>query len=161
MTEGDGVVEVCVAIITPEDPATLNSGYNALLNFTTADDTAIGKGQHVSYCIHRLFSLSLSLSLLLPAGEDYEGLPGIIVSLNQTSPRMCFDISIRDDNILETPEDFLGELILLGPVPPATNLGTAETTVTVFDNDSKPVARRALVYEVHYLVYYYSRSHRV
>ena len=103
---------------------------------------------------------SLSLSLLLPAGEDYEGLPGVIVSLNQTSPRVCFDIPILDDNILETLEDFLGELALLGPVPPATTLGTAQTTVTIFDNDCKPVATRALVYEVLSLVYY-SWSHRV
>lgn len=45
VTEGDGEVEVCVVILMPADPTTLNTGYNARLNFSTADDTAIGKWQ--------------------------------------------------------------------------------------------------------------------
>ena len=62
------------------------------------------------------------------------------VSLTPSSPRRCYNISILDDSILESAEDFLGQLVLLDPVPPQTTLGTSEARVTITDDESELTA---------------------
>ena len=129
VTEGDGQVEICVVISEPADPTTLETTYSALLRLSTLPETATGMGTtHFSLYKTNLFSLPHTVD------EDYGDFSEDFM-LTPTSPRQCFNISIVDDTILETPETFLGLLSSVEPLPPAATLGITETTVTIFDDE--------------------------
>ena len=42
MVEGEGSVEICAAILEPNDLGSLDTGFQANFNFSTAQDSALG-----------------------------------------------------------------------------------------------------------------------
>lgn len=73
--------------------------------------------------------------MVIPAGEDYVD-PGVVVLQFETGDsRMCVQIQILDDNILESAEYFFADL-----VSPIDGVETNTTTIQINDDEGRKCA---------------------
>ena len=74
------------------------------------------------------------LQLLTTAPDDYASLTESF-TLTPSDSRMCFNVSIVDDETLEVTEYFSATLEPFGMLPPAAELDITSTNVQIADNE--------------------------
>ena len=91
--------------------------------------------QSVSWSLSsQLTELYSILLLLLPAGEDYTAISGMILTFMTSVTEISITVTITDDDLVEIDENFFGDLtttsgdVIINP---------AEAEVTILDRDSK------------------------
>ena len=57
------------------------------------------------------------------------------LTFNSFSTRQCTTISTRSDSQVESTEDFLVQLQMIGPLSPIVKLARTNVTVFILDND--------------------------
>lgn len=118
--EGSSPLQVCV-VRTGEIASSIS------VTLTSTNITATRKSSIVSYgAIDNIFNA------LLTAGDDYSSINEVLVISPTQDPVQCIEVTIVDDDIVESSEAFS---ISLTTNQPGVNFESDETTVTIMDND--------------------------
>ena len=86
---------------------------------------------------HRYYTFIISITAT--ADVDYFSIPGRVTSgrltFNSFSTRQCTTISTRFDSRVESTEDFVVQLQMIGSLPSTVKLARTNATVFILDND--------------------------
>ena len=125
MAEGDGMINVCVAVLSGR------LGSDLTLQLSTESETATGEhfnAQETHLLIHTYMHCIVD-------GIDFDGLQEHILTLNSTAPRSCVQISITNDTLYEDRESFTVSLSVIGRIGSAVQLSENSTTLVIMDDD--------------------------
>ena len=131
--EADGLVRVC-AILTGDTQR------EVLVNLTTLSGSALGQLSHtyVQDQVHSFLQSHgnrIEMHALYPTAADNDFTPAITpLVFGPSTSELCTNISVSQDSILETVEDFS---VQLSTADPAVILSPRTASVTIVDMDGE------------------------
>ena len=88
-----------------------------------------------------MVSCSPNITNTYPDGEDYHADPRVLV-FSPGVDRVCFNVSIINDNRYELNEDFF---VNLTTTDPQVDISPITAVVTIMDDDSKWFSQKSIV----------------